>query len=290
LNRYTIFGAGSVGTVLAATLRDSGFDVAIAGRNAVPALRIEGDDETVEALVDVVDEPRGTILLCVHEAQIDPLLERFAGRDVVVFCNGVRLFDGAHHGVWRMTCTLQEPGRALFTRRGRIVIEEHACAADLREAGFDVGVSRDIAADKWLKLLCNLGSTPNALVRAVDHARPEFGAVKAMLIEEARDVLAVAGIRAASCDGRDASVDEEIARQLASAPRGRPVYNDTWRQLSLGRPPQERYHQVVAGLGPAPRNAAMDRLLVDATGPECYSVDEVLSALRGASRGNPRNS
>jgi 2-dehydropantoate 2-reductase len=282
LNRYTIFGAGSVGTVLAASLRHAGFDVAIAGRNAVSSLRAEGDDETIEAQVDVVDEPRGTILLCVHEAQVDELLERWPACDVVVFCNGVRLFPAVRHAVWRMTCTLQEPGRALFTRRGRIVVERHACADDLRCAGFDVGVSDDIAADKWLKLLCNLGSTPNAVIRAADHARTAFGEVKALLLEEARDVLAAAGIRAASCDGRDASVDEEIERQRASAPHARPVYNDTWRQLSLGRPPQERYHRVITELGDAPRNAAMDRLLAAAAGPECYTADEVLSALRDA--------
>ena len=36
---------------------------------------------------------------------------------------------------------------------------------------------------------------------------------------------------------------------------------------------------MIVGLGPAPRNAAMARLLDAATGPECYTVDEVAAAV-----------
>ena len=279
---YTVFGAGSVGTVLAGVLRESGVDVSIAGRNAVEAIHLEGDDETIDARVPVVDEPSGRVLLCVHESDVGGLVSMLAGRTVAAFCNGVTAERTlAPHAdvigaVWRMTCTLQEPGRALFTRRGRIVVARHEgpLADDLRRAGFDVGESDDIDADLWLKLLCNIGSTPNAVIRGEDHADPRFGALKAALVEEAWAAMRRCGIDARSCDGRDASPEDEIERQRTTGRRARPVYNDTWRQLHLGRRPKERYHRTIAELGGAPLNAAMDRLLDAAMAPECFTLSE----------------
>lgn len=295
--KYTVFGAGSVGTVLAGLLADGGVPVAIAGRGAVEGLRLEGDSETVEARVPVVEDPSGTILLCVHGPDVADLCARWPGRTVVTLQNGVRAEAEAARrcrvigGVWRMTCTLTEPGRALFTRRGRVIVGRHpegidaeveALAADLRRTGLDVGVSPRIERDKWLKLFLNLASTAHALVRREDHARPEFGRLKAAILEEARGVFAKAGIVAVSCDGRDAGLDEEIERhRRGGGGRSRPVYNSTWRLLARGRAPKERYHDTVMALGPAPRNAAMLALLDRARGPECYSVDEALSEVCG---------
>lgn len=278
----TVFGAGSVGTVLAACLAGSGVGVALMGRGAKPGLRIEGDDERVEAEVEVVDRPHGVLFLCVHQEETGPLARRFAGEPMVSFCNGVQTFPGVVPGIWRMTCTLVEPGLAHFTRRGRIILGASLGAGMLRAAGFDVAVSGDIGADRWLKLFCNLASTVNALVRAEDHHTPAFGTAKALLLEEARAVFSAAGIRAGSCDGKDCSLEQEIERQRAGGGRSRKVYNDTWRQLSLGRRPKERYHEVVCGLGPAPANAVMQKLLDEAGGPECYLADELLAMLLSA--------
>jgi ketopantoate reductase len=294
--KYTVFGAGSVGTVLAGLLADGGVEVAIAGRRAVERLRLEGDDETVQARVPVVAEPLGTILLCVHGPDVSELCSRWPGRAVVTFQNGVRSEAEAARscrvigGVWRMTCTLQEPGHALFTRRGRVIVGRHpegvdpeveALAADLRRAGLDVGVSPRIERDKWLKLFLNLASTAHAIIRREDHARPEFGRLKAAILEEARDIFAKKGIVAVSCDGRDASLDEEIERHRGGGGRARPVYNSTWRLLKRGLRPKERYHDTVTALGPAPRNRAMLALLDRARGPECYTAEEALSAVCG---------
>lgn len=285
-----------MGTVLAGLLADRGVPVAIAGRGAAERLRLEGDDETVEARVPVVQEPEGTILLCVHAPDVADLCPRWPGRTVVTFQNGVESEAVAARscrvigGVWRMTCTLMEPGRALFTRRGRVIVGRHpegvdpeveALAGDLRRAGFDVGVSPRIERDKWLKLFLNLASTAHALIRREDHGRPEFGRLKAAILEEARDVFAKAGIVALSCDGRDAGLDEEIERHRRGGGRPRPVYNSMWRLLSRGRPPAERYHDTIVALGPAPRNAAMLGLVDRATRPECYTVDEALSEVCG---------
>ena len=299
---YTVFGAGSVGTVLAGLLADGGVDVALAGRGAAPDLRLEGDEETVTARVPVVDEPRGTILLCVHAPDVAELCARWPGRHVVTWQNGVASEEVAARwcrvigGVWRMTCTLTAPGVALFTRRGRVVLGRHpsggddevqAVAADLRAAGLDVGLSARIAGDKWLKLCLNLTSAPHALIRKEDHARDEFGAVKAALLAEARAVLQRAGIEARSGDGRDASLKEEIERHRGGGTRARPVYNSTWRLLHLGRRPKELYHDTIVGLGDAPCNAAMLELVQRAEAPECYSVDEVFSAVCGTRGGTP---
>ncbi len=293
---YTVFGAGSIGTVLAGLLADAGVPVAIAGRHAVERLRLEGDDETVEAKVPVVAEPLGTILLCVHGPDVFDLCPLWKGRTVVTFQNGVRAEAAAARwcevigGVWRMTCTLVEPGRVLYTKRGRVIVgrypegvdpEVEALAADLRRAGFDVGVSPRIEGDKWLKLFLNLASTAHAIVRREDHGKPEFGMLKAAILEEARDVFRANGIVAESGDGRDASIDEEIGRHRKGGGRARGVFNSTWRQLSLGRRPKERYHDTVTALGPAPRNEAMLVLLDRATGPECYTAEEALSAVCG---------
>jgi len=122
----------------------------------------------------------------------------------------------------------------------------------------------------------------NALVRPEDHTRAGFGAVKAALLLEARAVLSRRGIIAASCDGRDASLDEEIERQRTAGPRARPVHNDTWRRLRRGLRPKTVYHDTIVALaGPdgAPRNRAMLALLDAAAEPECYPLDEVERAI-----------
>ena len=303
---YTVFGAGSIGTVLAGLLAHAGVDVRLAGRNATGRLHLEGDDETVDVRVPVAVRPEGTILLCVHAPDVADLCRGWKGRTVVTFQNGVESEAvAARHcevigGVWRMTCTLVEPGVARFLKRGRIVVGRwpegadegvRGLAADLGRAGFDVGVSEDILRDKWLKLFANLTSAPNALVRRRDHGRPEFGAVKAALLEEAREVFKAAGVDARSCDGRDASVDEEIERQRASRARRRPVFNATWRQLSLGREPKEKYHDTVVQLASehgveASRNLTMLQLLEAARAPECYSVESLFTAICGTAGGS----
>ncbi len=294
MSTYTVFGAGSVGVVLACRLAHAGVEVALAGRGATRDLFVEGDTDSFRAQVRVVDEPDGVILACVHESDLVDLARRWKGRTVVTFCNGVvgKKIAGATcravDAVWRITCELQAPGHALFTRTaGRVVVErtELPLANDLRRAGFDVGESDDIAADKWLKLCANLASTVNALVAPDDHTRPEFGAIKATLLREAQSAFAHAGIRAASCDGRDASLEDEIKRQRAAGPRTRPVHNDTWRRLSRGLAPKTRYHDTIVELAApnaAPCNAAMLALLDQAKGPACLRVDAVVAAMRHA--------
>ena len=135
---YTVFGAGSVGTVLAGVLADSGLRVALMGRGAQGDLLLEGDEEIVRARVRVVQEPEGIVLLCVHDSQVAEVCARWPRRTVVTLCNGVTAEAEAARtcdvigGVWRMTCTLLTPGHAIFTRRGRIVIVRLSRAGNKR--------------------------------------------------------------------------------------------------------------------------------------------------------------
>jgi len=294
---YTVFGAGSVGTVLAGLLAQRGVSTALMGRRAVSELLLEGDDETIRADVRIVEEPEGVLLLCVHESQVADVCARWPSRTVVTFANGVTAEESAARscdvigGVWRMTCTLLAPGHALFTRRGRIVVGRwpdgddegvRRIARDLGRAGFDVGVSSAITEDIWLKLLCNIGSTANALVPPAEHTDPRFGAIKAALVSEAWEALQRNGIVAASCDGRDAGPAEEIERQRRIGPRARAVYNDTWRRLQRGLPPLERYHRTIADFDPdgsAPLNARMDGILDAARAPESVSIADLADQL-----------
>ena len=292
---YTVFGAGSVGTVLAGILADRGVSTALMGRHAVDGLLLEGDDESVRVNVRIAQEPEGVLLLCVHETQVADVCARWPGRTVVTFANGVTAEQSAARhcdvigGVWRMTCTLLAPGHALFTRRGRVVVgrwpngddeDIQRVARDLAHAGFDVGISSAITQDIWLKLLANIGSTANALVPPAEHTDPRFGAIKAALVSEAWEALERNGIVAASCDGRDAGPVEEIERQRRTGPRARSVYNDTWRRLQRGLRPLERYHRTVAELaGNAPLNARMDAILDAARAPESVCIADLADQL-----------
>ena len=157
----------------------------------------------------------------------------------------------------------------------------------LRRAGYDVGVSTRILEDKWLKLCVNLMSAPNALIRREDHATRAFVEIKARLLEEARAILLAAGIRARSCDGRDRSLEQEIAHQreslaLGTSARRLPVYNQVWAALRHGGPVEaDRYHRRMLALAAEHGIAA----------PQNARVLEALErAVRGRARaGEPRS-
>jgi 2-dehydropantoate 2-reductase len=183
---------------------------------------------------------------------------------------------------------------------GRVVVGAHpegggadveALAGALRAAGYDVGVSACIGEDKWLKLCVNLMSAPNALVRREDHETAAFVEVKARCLEEARATLAAAGITARSCDGRDRSLDAEIAFQRASLASGQsarrlPIYNQVWQALRHGGPLEaDRYHRRILALAArhglaAPVNARVLEVLKaverEKRGPESAGAEDLL--------------
>jgi 2-dehydropantoate 2-reductase len=203
--------------------------------------------------------------------------------------------------VWRQTCTRAGDARVRYSGAGRIVLgaepgcatgaEAAALARDLAAAGLDAACSERIREDQWLKLCINLMSAPNALVRPGDHVTAAFVETKARLLEEARAALAAAGIRAASCDGRDRGLDAEIAHQRASLAAGTSarkaaLYNHVWTGLREGRALEATaYHERILALAArsgteAPMNrrvlAALRRAEREALGPECYGAAELL--------------
>ncbi len=266
----------------------------------------------------IADEP---VLICVRASDTESVGRSLAAvaprASVCSLQNDVdnedvlaRHFGCVLGGVWRQTCTKTGEASVRALGRGRVIVGLAHARTDaahdgasrghegverlarlLRRAGYDVGVSARIGEDKWLKLCINLMSAPNALVVPGDHVTPAFVELKARLLEEARDVLAAAGIAARSCDGRDRSLEDEIAFQRESLARGQsarrlPVYNQIWSALRSGRSLEgDRYHRRILELGarsgvPTPLNARVLERLLGAfgagTGPESVRASALL--------------
>lgn len=326
-----IVGAGAVGLSLGVRLAAAGFPVLFVVRRPEVARAIErsgvrgedpGSGEVVRARAEAIpgielaagrlrDPAAGPILLCVRandtEEVADALVAAAPQATVCSVQNHVdnedRLaerFERVLGAVWRQTCTRIDLNASVALGRGRVIVGLHpegrgrdveALAGDLRTAGFDVGVSERIVDDKWLKLCVNLMSGPNALVRPADHETEAFVETKARLVEEARAVLAAAHIPARSCDGRDRSLDAEIAFQRGSLARGTsarrlPVYNQIWAALRDRRAIEgDRYHRAIIDLGrrtgvATPVNervlAALETAVRTGAGPETLRASDLL--------------
>lgn len=325
---WIVVGAGSVGLALGARLARAGSRVRLVTRNADAARLLDRDGVQVEdpvsndrwsASVEAVagienagaDACELPVLLCVRATETRSVAERLAAcapaAAVVSVQNGVDNdallaghFETVIGAVWRQTCTRIAANVVRFSGPGRVVVGLHPrgsapaverLAGDLHRAGFNVGISSRIAEDRWLKLCVNLMSAPNALIRRQDHTTRPFVEVKTRLLEEARAVLAAAGIEARSCDGVDRSLDDEIRYQREALERGTsarpiPLYNQVWTSLSGDAPLEaDGYHEKILELArlhaiEAPINARVQAKLVeakaDARGPECFSARELL--------------
>ncbi|MGH0033534.1 MAG: ketopantoate reductase family protein [Myxococcota bacterium] len=258
----------------------------------------------------------GIVLLCMRQDDLDEaagaLFHRQPRATPVCVQNGVghearlaRRFDRVLGLVVRQTCTRDEAVGVRALGPGRLVVgaaresrdlpgalaRRDALATSLAAAGFDTALTPHLEADRWLKLCVNLMSAPNALVRREDHATPAFVELKARLLEEARRALAAGGVEASSCDGRDRSLDAEIAHQRSSLERGTsaralPVYNSVWTALRAGGPLESpRFHRRIVELAERHgRTAPLNRRMIDVLercarehlGPECVTAAELL--------------
>ena len=318
----TVFGAGAIGLTLAARLARAGHAVRVCTRRPEDAARLERGSIAVEepetgaawnARVFAHAGPpiaeTDWIFACVRVPQTEAAAAAIAATSpdarIANVQNGVggdavfaTRFASVVGAVIRQGCTRIATDRVRAIAPGRIAVgrfpagvddEVESLAALLRSAGYDVGVSPRIADDRWLKLCINLMSTPNALVRPSEHDDPAFAMGKARLLEEARDVLRAAGIAARSCDGRDASLDEEIARLRGGRGGGArriPIYNSLWQALRRGAPLEaDAFHRVVIELGArhgvaTPVNAralaAVQRVVAHSLGPESLGTADVL--------------
>lgn len=324
-----IVGAGAVGLALAARLARAGQSVQLTTDRPeiARALREKGltaehpaSGETFRVAVDARawEEPAGPpgedpVLICTRSDAVEDVCRSLVpekGAGVVTFQNDVVSEEAASAviapvfgGVWRETCTRVDENRVrfLFDRPGRAILGLHPkgkspaatrLAAVFETAGIRTGVSDEIGRDKWLKLCVNLMSAPNALIRRADHTSRSFAEVKIRLLEEARAVLAAAGIETGSCDGRDRSLDEEIefqrrARAEGSGARAIPLYNQVWAALRHGGHLEaDGYHQRIIDLGreydvAVPVNQRVLEALRAAdragTGPESLAADALLA-------------
>ncbi len=326
----TVLGAGAVGLAIGTRLARAGRRVLFVTRRPETAHAIQSGGVRLEDLASgeawsartgveavagilaagpLIGE--GPVLVCVRASDTQAVAEDLAAaapRAVVASLqndvgNCERLavrFPRLIGGVYRQTCTRVAENAAVTLGWGRVVLgawpegrsaETERLAEDFREAGYDVGVSEHIGADQWLKLAINLMSAPNALVLREDHESPAFVRVKVRLLEEARAALLSAGIEAHSCDGRDRSLDEEIAFQGESLSRGTssrrlPVYNQVWSALRHGGPLEaDSYHRRILDLATghgleAKQNARVLEAVVEAwttkRGPECLRADDLL--------------
>jgi 2-dehydropantoate 2-reductase len=323
----TIFGAGATGLALAARLARVGLPVRVCTRRAEQAralvahgLELEEPDRgtrctlRVDARVGPPADTRGPLLVCVREPDAGPVAEAIASAspaaNVVNVQNGVggdARFAAAGlrvaAAVLRQTCTRHAEHRVRAQGGGRVVLGVvspgtepvvDAVASLLGKAGYDVGISTHVASDRWLKLCVNLMSIPNALVRRTDHETPAFTEGKARLLEEARDVLVAAGIAAISCDGRDRSLDDEIAWQRGALARGvaarpLPLYNAVWQGLHRDAPIEaDLHHGAIVALGhrhgiPTPLNermlAVLARVVREHLRPEALAVGELFGSV-----------
>ncbi len=323
-----VCGAGAVGLALGARLARAGLPVLFIVRREEVARAIReqgvcvtdpGEGSAWLAKAEAVTGPaaaaarlgEGPVLFATRGADLAAAAEALqrALPEAAVAC----LLNDVHHEellarrfarvigvVVRQTTTRSGDRDVTATGSGRLVLGSHPegvgtecleLAGALRQAGYDVGLSRCIGEDKWLKLCVNLMSAPNALIRRSDHETPAFVELKARLLEEARETLRAAGIVARSCDGRDRSLDEEIRWQRESLARGLsarklPIYNQVWQALRRGGPLEANgYHRRILDLAeahgvPTPQNrrvlAALESAARHGRGPECLGAAELL--------------
>ena len=318
-----VLGAGSVGLALAAQLAAAGREVTLLVRRSEAAaslraglvaedpvaggerrLPVAATDDLAAALTRSGD---GAVFVCTREPDSEAVGRALArhgagaagGRGAerpdrrraprAARCRAWSRPSGARpRRAWPTTaCASTAPRRVVLGAEPgcATAADAAALARELAAAGLDAACSERIREDQWLKLCVNLMSAPNALVRPAEHTLPAFVELKARLLEEARDVLAAAGIRAASCDGRDRDLEQEIRFQRASlegggSARRAALYNHVWTGLREGRAIEaEAYHRRILALAgthgvPAPANArtlaALERAVRERLGPRVH--------------------
>jgi len=327
--RFVVVGAGAVGGVLGGYLALRHHDVVLICREPHAAairehggLRIKSATGDFVAHLDATSDLDGVsfddscVLFAVKSYDTRECVEhlgRVASTEVPVasFQNGVgnedmiaERFGHVIGGVCRMTCSFLQPGQVSLRKQGRVILGRHPKGADpfakklgamFADAGFDAAVSRNIAADKWLKLVVNVQSVWHATIENRDHDTREFVDLKVGTIEEAKRVLKAEKIKARSCDGRDLSIDEMIADlrkpRAGKASHAVRVNNSAWQNLYLKRARLENtyFHQPLIELAlkhgiETPYNATaldvIDRCTSERLGPNAFRVADVISWVR----------
>lgn len=326
--KVVVYGAGAVGSVLGGLLALHKHDVRLVCREPHADAINQNGLHVRSATGDYASEPQaGTslspgdaegvecVLLTVKSQHTQDCFEVLvdvipAETPVVSFQNGMRneellgeYFENVYSGICRMTCQSIQPGHASFRGKGRLVLGKYPKGSDafaralgkaFTEVGFDACVSKNVIADKWLKLAVNTQSVFHAVIDPRDHEANEFNELKACILEETQKVLKAAKVRAKSCDGKDNSVDEMIADlrrpRMPRPDRGMKVHNSAWQDLYLKRETIEcpRFHELVIEMArehdvDVPCNeVALETILRchrDAAGPGTERLRDVLDAV-----------
>ncbi len=323
--RFVVFGAGAVGCTVGGMLARAGAEVVLVGRERLVEAVTRDGLRLKSATSDLVAHPRviaslgdvdfdddTVVVLTVKSYDTDAALEALSAAappetPVISLQNGVEneariaeRFPNVYGGVFRMTCSMVQPGAVSFRRLGRVIVGRWPKGSDavvrgvvsaLEAAGFSAVRSRTIESDKWLKLAVNSQSVFHAVIDPRDHEANGFYELKATILEETRRVFRAARISARSCDGLDPSIDEMIAElRRPRAPRPGPaikVGNSTWQDLYLRRDRLEApyFHRPVIERGrehgvPTPRHEVALELADESReageGPERFRLAEVL--------------
>jgi 2-dehydropantoate 2-reductase len=326
--QFLVFGAGAVGSVLGGMLSLNHHDVCLVGREPhVDAIKRDGlriKSTTAEyhahpaasvSLESGVAGKTDCVILAVKTQNLAAALDAIApvvkpGTPALCIQNGVAAEEtvsarlaNVYGGVVRMTCSMVQPGHASFQTGGRVVVGKfprgsdpvaRSIAAAITEAGFDGVATKEIMADKWLKVAVNVQSAFHAVIDARDHDTNEFQALKVGILEETRRVFKAAKIRARSCDGRDPSVEDMIESLRKPRTRrtehGVKVRNSIWQDLYLKRRAIEAdyVHGPVIALGEkhgvaTPYNRASLEIVTrchrEGLGPESLRLSEVVAAV-----------
>jgi len=333
--QFLVYGAGAVGSVLGGLLSLNHHDVCLVGRDAhVDAITSGGlriKSATAEyhahpsacsALSAGTTAKTGCVVLGVKSQDIPAAMDILAPAmtaetPVVCIQNGVNAegaaaerFAHVYGAVVRMTCSMVQPGHVSFQTGGRVVVGRYPKGTDafarsfagmITGAGLDAVVTKDLMADRWLKVAVNVQSVFHAVIDARDHDTNEFHALKAGIIDETRRVLKKARIRARSCDGRDPSIDDMIENLRKPMARrtdhGVKVRNSVWQDLYLRRRGMEaeHIHGPVIALGEqhgvaTPYNRAALELALrchrEGLAPESLRLSDVMAAVEAG--GAPR--
>jgi len=332
--QFLVYGAGAVGSVLGGMLSLHQHDVCLVGRAAHVEAISAGGLRIKSSTAEYLAHPAASVgipaeraaraecvVLGVKSQDVPTALDALAvvvSTDVPVLCiqNGVnaeelvaRRFARVYGGVIRMTCSMVQAGGVSFQTGGRVVVGMYphgtdSLAGDLADAltasGIDAVVTKDLMADRWLKVAVNVQSVFHAVIDARDHDTNEFQELKAAILEETQRVFKKAKIRARSCDGRDPSIDDMIEKlrrpRSHRTEHGVKVRNSVWQDLYLKRRSVEAeyIHGPVIRLGeehgvPTPYNRAAMELVLrchrEQLGPESLRLSDVMASVgRGGAR------
>ena len=228
--RYVVFGAGAIGSAIAALMVRAGSRVVCVARPAyAEALRqgivIKEDDGDLTVKVDAVSSTRellpesGDVAFIttksqVTEAAVDELFESYDETlPVVCLQNGVRnegiavrKFQSVYAGLVFLSAVQLEPS-IITLPQGRSVaigcypdgLDDRArdLCADLTRAGFEAVPSAHVMSMKWGKLVANLNNASTTITgywleRAMSD--PEMRSLMLAVREEGLRVLDAAGI------------------------------------------------------------------------------------------------